>query len=79
MRRARRVHRGAVTAELTYGPLGRVATTITGPAPREVWTFGNLVEKRVRADGTAQLERRIPGPLGVLATLRHDGTNAVVV
>jgi len=73
------IHRGAVTADFTYGPLGRVSTTVTGPTPHEVWSFGSLVEKRVRADGTAQLERRIPGPLGVVATLRHDGTNQVVV
>ena len=73
------IHRGAVTADLTYGPLGRVVTTVTGPSPRQVWTFGGLVEKRLRADGKVQVERRIPGPLGVIASLRRDGEAEAIV
>jgi RHS repeat-associated protein len=73
------IHRGAVTADLTYGPLGRIATTVTGPSLRQVWSFGSLVEKRIRADGRAQLERRIPGPLGVIASLRHDDSERAIV
>lgn len=73
------IQRGLSAAAFRYGPLGRVTTTVTGPSPREVWSFGSLVEKRVRKDGVVQLERRIPGPLGVVATLRHDGTSQAIV
>ncbi|MEQ1730549.1 MAG: RHS repeat-associated core domain-containing protein, partial [Vicinamibacterales bacterium] len=73
------IQRGLVTAAFTYGPLGRIGTSVLGPAPRQAWTFGDLMALRARADGKVQLERRIPGPLGVVASLRHDGTEQTVV
>ena len=64
--------------ELTHGPAGRAHTIIDGITDREHWSFGGLVEIHERA-GPTHVERRIPGPHGIVATLRHSDNRDTVV
>ncbi|MBL8620995.1 MAG: RHS repeat-associated core domain-containing protein [Myxococcales bacterium] len=68
--RITKITRGQQTVNLAYGPLGRLKTTVYGTNARTVWNLGGLIERRTRADGVVQLERMIPGPLGVFVSLR---------
>ncbi len=71
--RVTRMTRNGVVAEVTHGPLGRAKLVVTGgPQPRTVWSFGDRIEYRVRTDKVAQVDRRIPGPLGELVSLRTE-------
>jgi RHS repeat-associated protein len=69
------VVKGGWHATVTYGPAGaRSRTDVWSGTTLEhrTWRFG-LIEQRTRPDGGTQIERRIPGPLGLIATLRDDG------
>ncbi len=68
--RITKITRGQQTVNLAYGPLGRLKTTVSGTNARTVWNLGGLIERRTRADGVVQLERMVPGPLGVFVSLR---------
>ena len=75
------ITRGATKVELTYGPVGRMKTEVMGPTARTIWSFGGLIERRLRGDGRTQIERTIPGPLGTFVSLRSelDDRGAVAV
>ncbi|MBL8620881.1 MAG: hypothetical protein JNK64_06240 [Myxococcales bacterium] len=70
--RITQITRGATKVELTYGPVGRMKTEVMGPTARTIWTFGGLIERRLRRDGVTQIERAIPGPLGTFVSLRSE-------
>jgi RHS repeat-associated protein len=70
------ITKGAWRAEFLYGPGGALARTEVrnnGSLDRRIWRFGDLIEERRRPNGAIQVERRIPGPLGIVATLRTQG------
>ncbi len=71
------VMKGASSASFLYGPGGDVIKTdvVGSGINRTIWSFGGLIEERRRPDGKVQTERRIPGPLGIVATFRTEGTN----
>jgi RHS repeat-associated protein len=72
------VSRDDDVAEITYGPAGRARITITGSNDREYWSFGDLIEEQRRGSDIL-VERRVPGPQGTLATLRHrPGSDTIV-
>jgi RHS repeat-associated protein len=76
------VARGAWAASFVYGPgggLARTEVTYYGGLDRRIWSFGPLIEERRRPDGQTHLERRIPGPLGVVATLRTQAVAGTAV
>jgi RHS repeat-associated protein len=67
--------RGPFTASFAYGPAGDLARTDVfkqGIVIHRVWSFGGLIEARRRPDGGSYIERRVPGPLGIIASLRND-------
>lgn len=66
------IARGSTSVALTYGPVGRMKTEVSGPSARTVWTFGGMIERRQRPDGVIQIERSIPGPLGTFVSLRSE-------
>jgi RHS repeat-associated protein len=68
--RITKITRGNQTVNLAYGPAGRMKTTVSGTNARTVWNLGGLIERRLRVDGTVQIERMVPGPLGVFVSLR---------
>ncbi len=58
-----------------YGPAGRARTrVINAPDARTVWHFGGLIEEVHRSGWPLQIQsrRRVPGPLGIVASLRTD-------
>jgi len=76
------IQKGTWGAGFTYGPGGAlVATEVrsSGALHHRTWTFGDLIEIRRRSDGGTDIERRILGPLGVVATLRTDSTQSETV
>lgn len=82
--RATFVQRGTWRASFLYGPGGALVRTevVNGSTlNRKIWSFGGLIEERTRPDGRVQVERRVPGPLGIVATLRtaSNGTETVYV
>lgn len=77
--RATFVQRGTWRASFLYGPGGALVRTevVNGSTPnRKIWSFGGLIEERTRPDGRVQVERRVPGPLGIVATLRTASNGA---
>lgn len=71
--RVTRMTRNGIQVDVTHGPVGRAKLVVTGgPRPRTVWSFGDRIEYRVRPDKVAQVDRRIPGPLGELVSLRTE-------
>jgi RHS repeat-associated protein len=64
------ITRGSNEVTLVHGPVGRARTRISTPAgKRDFWHFG-LIEERKLPGKTTQIERKIPGPLGVTVSLR---------
>jgi len=66
---------GNVVATFLYGPGGaRVRTDVfnAGVLSRRVWDFGGFVEAHIGPSGS-RVDRRIPGPMGIIATLRTAG------
>ena len=72
------IQRASYGAIFTYGPSGRVHTAIDGVDDRDSWSFGDLVEEH-RKGADAFMERRIVGPLGIIATLRHSEREDTIV
>ncbi len=68
--------KGTWRASFLYGPGGGLARTEVfngATLDRRIWNFGGLVEERRRPGGKTHIERRVPGPLGPIATLRSQG------
>ncbi len=81
------VKSGSWRASFLYGPGGALAaTSVTNLAQfqRGTWNFGDLMEERsVRVPGEPRprkrIDRRVPGPQGLIATLRtENGVNETV-
>jgi RHS repeat-associated protein len=80
--RVSRIVKGTWRADFLYGPGGSLVRTEVRKSQsldRRIWRFGDLIEERRRPDGRIQIERRIPGPLGIVATLRTEGGNRETV
>ncbi len=66
------------TAGFWYGPAGLARSSVSSmTSARTIWHFGGLIEEVDHYDGTTgahrlQTQRRIPGPLGIVASLRTD-------
>jgi RHS repeat-associated protein len=74
--RVTRIDKAPWSAEFVYGPGGALVSTQVkqaGVLRQRTWSFGGLVEERLRPNGQSHIERRIPGPLGIVATLRSQG------
>jgi RHS repeat-associated protein len=79
--RVRNMHSGTLDANFKYGPAGELAVeeVLSGSTlNRRVRHYGDLIEKRSRP-GSNTVERYVPGPLGVLASIRGTGSNRSIV
>lgn len=72
--RITRAIRYTTIVSFDHGPAGRARTRVSNaPNARTIWHFGALIEERRHSsDGQIQLHRRVPGPLGIVASLRSD-------
>jgi RHS repeat-associated protein len=80
--RVRQIIRGSWRATFQYGAGGALAVTEVwngSTLNRRIRNFGGLIEERRRPDNFTQIERRVPGPLGIVATLRTQGANRETV
>lgn len=69
------ISRGKNEVGLLYGPVGRARTGVKTPtSQRTHWHFG-LIEERWLSGGVVQVERKVPGPLGVTMSLRTEQVN----
>lgn len=74
--RITQIAKGSATATFLYGPLGRVKTSVAGTNARVTWRLGDLIERHEGPSGLIDIERRIPGPLGVFVSLRTQLTSS---
>ena len=76
-----KARKGTNIAAFTFGPAGRALTRVDSENARSVWHFGGLLEE-VWPDhdpSNIRTQRRVPGPLGIVASLRFDGTEKEIV
>ncbi len=79
--RVRTMARGNAFASLTYGPDGALAReeVISQGSLRRIRHYGPLIEQRQRPGGGVAVERYVPGPIGVLASVRGTGSSRSIV